>query len=363
MVAASVIATPLCRSLRAQTSRATENAADGIVRGTITAKLSGFLLARAVVTIESLGLQQFSNDQGKFFFVKVPPGTYTLNIRQLGYQPVNTQVTVGTTGAADVAVQMERIATKLTAFAVNAQQTCEQPGRPTAADGPQLDAMFEQLEQNAVRLGLLAKAYPYVVFFERRVIRRETSGKDVVEPSQVLTVPGQHKSEYESGRVVRRIGSAWSLQIPTLLDFADAEFVANHCFFLRGVETLGADAGGDGSAVVRVDFAASSALVEPDVEGSVLLDTADFRLRRTEIRLSKLPARLPEIAAVRVVTTFQDFVPGMPMINLLSAETELQRVGGKAFKVQSRTEQQIISNIMFLKQRPDSANVPKKPGS
>jgi len=344
------------------TASSADASQSGVVRGSVTAKLTGAVLARSVVTIAALDLQQFSNDQGRFYLVKVKPGKYRLNVRQLGYLPVNVDIFVDETGSADVTVQMDRIATKLSTFTVTDQQLCETPGRPTQADGEQLVEVFEQLEQSAIRLALLARQFPYKMIIERRMLLRRVDGRDVPERNDTFSRDGQKTAQYQPGGVVTRsrgTASAYSLQIPTLLDFADAKFIANHCFTLRGLETLPVEAGGDGVAFIRVDFTAASKLKNPDVDGSVFLDSADYSLRRAEVRLSKLPENLQEIASVRVTSTFQDYVPGMPIIGLVQAITEMKEVKGKPYRFVSRNEQQIVANLVFSKQRPDSVRPPQ----
>lgn len=327
----------------------------GVVRGTVAGKQSGEPLAYAIITIESLGLEQFSNSQGRFYFAKVKPGKYRINIRQLGYLPANVDITVDGNLGQDVKVQLDRIATRLATVKVTEQQSCLAPGRPTAVDGEQIVEVFEQLEQSAVRLRLLAREFPYKMVMERRFMLRYADGSDSLERFDVSTSEGQKSSNYEPGKVVRRIpggGKSQSLQVPTLLDFADPKFINNHCFTLRGLEKA---TDGTDESFVRVDFTASSKLDNPDVEGSVFLDSADYRLRRSEIRLTKVPSSLEGLAGVNVKTRFQDYVPGMPIVGLVEAVSEMREVKGKPpLRFLSRNEQQIPVRIFFTKQRPDS---------
>ncbi|MEP6832821.1 MAG: carboxypeptidase-like regulatory domain-containing protein [Gemmatimonas sp.] len=336
----------------------------GVVRGTVTARLTGEALSHAVITIDALEMQLFSSEQGRFYFVKVKPGKYLLNVRQLGYLPVNVDIVVEGTGATEVKIQMDRIATKLATFKVTDKQAvCETPGRPTVGDGEQLAEVFEQLEQSAIRLALFAKQYPYRMLLDRRFLTRDVDGKDVAGRADILVKEGQLTATYQPGRIVARVvgsGGDYSFQIPSLLDFADKKFLANHCFTLRGLESMIAEDGPNSPAYIRVDFTAWSKLSDPDVEGSVFLDSADYRLRRAELRLTKVPNNLRQVADVHVTTRFQDANPGMPVIALVEAVTDLKPEGKKPFRIARRTEQQVVATLVYLKQHPDSAPRAKK---
>lgn len=58
------------------------SAQNGTLRGTATTA-AGQPLAFAVATIRALDLQPFTNNEGKFFFADIRPGTYRLSVRQL----------------------------------------------------------------------------------------------------------------------------------------------------------------------------------------------------------------------------------------------------------------------------------------
>lgn len=330
----------------------------GVIRGVVTSKQSGAPLAFAVITIESLGIEQFTNAQGRFYFPKVKSGAHRLNIRQLGYLPANVDVLVDDRNGQEVKVSMDRFATRLATVKVIEKQACATPGRPTRADGEQIADVFDQLEQSAVRLRLLATEFPHILVLERRLLLHFADGSDSLERTELISRNGQKSGNYEAGKVVRRVpggGGSYALQVPTLLDFADPKFINSHCFVLRGLE---AQTDGSDESLVRVDFTASNKIENPDVEGSVFLDSATYRLRRSEIRLTRVPPSLAGLAAVEVKTKFQDYVPGMPIVGLIEAVSEMQEVKGKPLRFISRNEQQIPVRIEFARQRPDSLPPP-----
>ncbi|HMA19380.1 MAG TPA: carboxypeptidase regulatory-like domain-containing protein, partial [Gemmatimonadaceae bacterium] len=58
--------------------------------GTITAEATGQPLPYSTITIEQIGLERFTDQNGHFVYYAVAPGKYHIRIRQLGYTPVDT---------------------------------------------------------------------------------------------------------------------------------------------------------------------------------------------------------------------------------------------------------------------------------
>ncbi|MEP6832820.1 MAG: carboxypeptidase-like regulatory domain-containing protein [Gemmatimonas sp.] len=347
--AALCVAVP---GLSAQNATSATQSATGVLRGTVSST-GGGPLAYAVVTIASLGLQQFSSTQGKFYFTKIPAGKYHLTIRQLGYQAVATDVTLGANGSADIDVKMDRIATRLATMRVLEEWRCTKPGSPGKKGGDlELLEVFEQLEQNAVRLRLLMNEYPFDLRMERRRVLENDQGREVLDGVDTAHTLSSDKSRYVVGKVVNKERmpnrtEQYFLQVPTLLDFAQEEFQKNHCFLLRGIDTT------KGRHMIRVDFKASEKIKQPDVEGTVFLDTSTYRLRQTEIRLTKIPADIPGLASLRATTFFDDVVPGMPIISSITAVSDLRSARG-ASPFNRAVENQSTLSLTFLKKRPES---------
>ncbi|MGV3707276.1 MAG: carboxypeptidase regulatory-like domain-containing protein [Gemmatimonas sp.] len=319
----------------------------GIIRGVVTNE-AGNALPYAVVSIASRELQQFANGSGRFVFTRVPAGKYRINVRQLGYQPVNIDIVLARDSSVDVSVKMQRVATRLATMQVVDEWVCRQPGAPTKAKSdPALVTVFEQLEQNAVRMQLLVKEYPYRTIMERRRILERDRGSDSLEGIDTTITESTTKSQYKVGNVVERAGRAGPhyMRVPTLLDFAQKEFQKNHCFILRGIEER------DDRKLIRVDFKASAKILEPDVEGSVYLDPQTYKLRHSEIALTRIPPAVRGLAGLTAITHFDELVSGMPIIAGIRAVSRMRTVTPVEF--QRAVENQSALRVTFVKKIPD----------
>jgi hypothetical protein len=345
----SFLAITSAPSLSAQ-SRAVADS--GVLRGRVVGAETGQPLPFAMVAIPSAEVQRFADGEGRFVIPGLPAGTYRLRVRHLGHSPVEVQVSLERNAVQDVTIRLTRIALRLAAMNVSATWECNTPGRPASDSGSQVAEVFEQLEQNAERLRLLAEEYPFEVDMERRFLLRRVDGTDLFERADTTLVAGGKRTPYRPGRVVNRVrvapGRSESyMAVPTLVDFADALFQRNHCFRLRGVDDS------DGTPLVRMDFKAWRRLTSPDVDGSVFLDTAGFRLRRSEVTLTRIPSGFDGLVGVRVTTQFSDLRPGLPIAASIFAMNEMKRTGDKQ-RFTGAIENQKALRVRFLKQHPDS---------
>lgn len=333
-------------SLHAQA--APQSAQNGTLRGTVAAA-TGQALGYAVVAIPALDLQQFANEQGKFFFGNVKPGTYRLTVRQLGYTAANVEVKVVAGQIVDVAVKMDRIISTLAAMKVQAQWNCNKPGRPARAGPDPLVEVFEQLEQNAVRLRLLTTQYPFEMVTERRRVLQHADGLETLDNLDSVRSDGATKARYQPGKVVydppgETRTRQKQLQVPTLLDFADPVFQANHCFVLAGIEE------NEGVKEIRVEFKPADKLKTPDVGGSVFLQASTFKLLRSELEVTRIPSDLPGLLRVRATTYFDEVYPGLPTIGEVIATSDLH--ANSPLSPARAVERLRTLRLVFLKTEP-----------
>ncbi|UCF18524.1 MAG: TonB-dependent receptor, partial [Gemmatimonadota bacterium] len=85
-VAFGLIALVLMGGLLATAVPAGAQVTSGKITGVVTDAQTGEALAGAQVYIEGTGLGTLSADNGRFFIINVPPGTYTVVAEILGYQ-------------------------------------------------------------------------------------------------------------------------------------------------------------------------------------------------------------------------------------------------------------------------------------
>lgn len=343
------LAAPAIGNVAASQSARSDSA--GTVVGFVTIKDAAVALPYSVVSVAQLGREQFTNEQGSFRLTALPPGALRLRVRHVGYAPADLDVIVRAGATDTVRIALTRIAVRLTAMQVRAYPECITPGPPPSTDA-EFTTIFDQLKQNAEQFRLLASKYPFVYRVER-TSSTVFGGNDLRQDGvDTLSLMSDTQWRYAPGTVVTeerqsptRSGPV-TMNIPTLANFADSLFVANHCFFNGGLETIGKE------ELLRVDFVAASALKEPDVDGAMFLDPATFQIRRSFLHLSKAPKSVPDVLGTEATTIFAELFPSVPVIATVSSVNHL-RVNTRRYRpaTQTREFQQLIA-VAFTGPRP-----------
>jgi CarboxypepD_reg-like domain len=313
------------------------------LRGTVVGAESGQSLGFSIVTLHPNGGQQFTSASGTFTFADTKAGTYVLSVRQIGYVPLDTQVVIADSTTV-VRVTLRRLAIELPPVTITGQQ-CTNPGRPDSSDAA-LVAVFDQLQENARRLELLADSYPFhytLELSERTVSQRGDTGRPVVRK---LEFSSTEQHPYAVGRVVEPGYRPWDLhelviQTGTLTDFNNTSFVANHCFRLAGRDTIA------GEALVRIDFEPSRAVWSADLAGAAFLDSLTYGLRYVETSLTH-PERteLDQVRAIITRTRFKNIAPGIPLQDSLWTVTTYRYRRGVTIQTQRTVD------VRFRRQPP-----------
>jgi Carboxypeptidase regulatory-like domain len=338
---------------------AAQGTAGRLLTGVVVARSNQRPLGHAIVALQPIGRQTFSDDEGRFAFVAVPPGSYQLRVTHLGFAPVEIPVTVSSDSAPTrVRVDLTEVQVRLATVEVRADAPCVAPGAPDPKKDREFAIVFQQLEQNAQEYRLLADSFPYAYHEERTNF--SVRGDSVIEGQHIDTAflrsdrPGW---TYRPGRVVSTdfITRARSMHLPTLSDFASDEFVQNHCFRYGGeTETP------DGPAV-RIDFRAADRLSSPDVNGTILLDAKSFQIRRAELRLSKIPSALKKVAEVNVTTLFREVEPSVIVFSEVHGVSSMV-VTKDLLDVIESIEDHVLLDFGFLRADPRRGTpVPQKP--
>ncbi len=320
-----------------------------VVRGAVFSAETGEGIPYAVVVLRPRFAQRFADSAGSFAFLDVPAGAYQLSVRQVGYRPLDTTVTVGTV-AVGLRFELRRVAVELAAITVSAEAACVEPGPPDPARDSALAIVFEQLRENAARYLLMADQYPFRYRMARQLTQEYQSGASRVVYGDTLEFRSQDRWHYRPGRVVTYGRGALSrtkiVHLPELPDLADPNFHRTHCFRLAGLDTL------DGRPHVRVEFRAAASLDEADVDGSAWLDGARYRLRQIEVRLTRPERADQEISALSAFVWFREELPYLLLAERVFALTTRRRPGAGGFV--GRIEEQRLTGVEFRRRPGES---------
>jgi hypothetical protein len=317
------------------------------LRGTVVVAGTGAPLPLSIVAVRPGPTEQFTDAHGAFAVSGLAQGSYRLLVRQIGYTPADTSVTIR--GDADVSVRIDlaHLAIDLPPVTVTGRTTCTQPGPPDRGVTPALATLFDQLLENARRFTLLAGSYPFR-FRHERTYRTVTGRGDtlVTEVDSMWQSSQGELKRYQPGRVVvwgsgpfqdRRV-----VLLPALAQFGDSAFIAMHCFRLAGRDTIA------GETLVRVDFEPAATLRSTDVSGAAYLDSLTYQIRYTRIALTKPEPALAGVVAFAATTRFSEIAPGIVLHDHVRALTTLRAPTRSSLPAQRIEEQRLLS-VRFLR--------------
>lgn len=322
----------------------------GSIAGVVVSRDAGAPLPYSVVSIPALGRERFTNDRGSFVLAGVPAGSVRLLIRHIGYAPVELSVEARAGRTDTVRIQLTKLAIELNRVTVHGLGRCVAPGPPSASADPAFAAIFEQLRENADRYRLLADSYPFAYSMERMSTIHYVSGEAIITALDTATIGTGAHWRYAPGTLVVEATGPNSRQvlfnIPTLLQFAERSFLDNHCFANAGADVV------NGYAVVRIDFTAAAKIKPPDVSGSIYLDRETFQIRRSTLRLTRVPDETPQIAAVEVVTDFGEVVPSISIPSTIRSVHVLHTDRTRPILPDTTYETQRMLHVSFLRSKP-----------
>lgn len=331
----------------------------GTVVGAVVMKEGGIPLAYSIVAVPALSKQRFTNDSGAFTLPDLPPGPAKLRIRHLGYSPVEVVVNVRAGGVDTIRVMLEHIVVQLSPMQVNADAECVEPGVPTAVGDSAFLTLFDQLRQNAEQYRLLTDTYPFRTLTERKLAHTLVNGDLRLDSVDTLVIDSRLRWTYRPGDVLTRTGrTAYNsgtlmLNIPTIAQFADKPFLDNHCFYNGGSETL------DGVVLLRIDFTAAVRIKDPDVSGSIYLDPKTFQIRRSVLRLSRIPKEVSGLLGTEAITIFEEALPSVPVIAAITSVNRLEANPRRSQSTAFMNEQQRLLRVEFMNGKPGDQTIAK----
>jgi len=328
---------------------AQEPAARGyaIVRGVVQAAPDE-PVPYAVVALPPRFPQRFTDGTGAFVFTRVPPGTYHLLARQVGFKPLDTTVVVVANQSLAVTVTLERLTVQLEEIAVVATRGCVDPGPPDASE-PELASLFEQLAQSARQYKLLATTYQFRYRMARTFTDLDEVGNVAFRQTDTMEYVSSALAHYRPGEMVTitRLPNGSETRaviLPTLTDLADSVFQAHHCFSYVGRVEQG------GAEVVRFHFRPPDTLQAPDMAGDVDLDPRSYQIRRASVTITNPEKAQAGMRAASSTITFAELLPNVVVqkrvesVQVLAAP--VLHLGAK--RIDRYLEDQQLAGVRFL---------------
>ena len=330
------------------------------VAGALAGRLvdeNGHPLSYGIVALAEAGRERFTDDSGFFLFSDLPEGPNIVRVRRLGFAPARVTVPVRAGHTDTVRIALRRVAIMLAAVDVREYPPCRDPGPPDSAKDSTLAVAFEQLRMNSLQFQTLREKHPFATGMQLTIVRERRNGSRQEVRGEIRETSLEHRP-YEPGRVVTparskmRRFAPYEFNVPELGDFAREEFVRAHCFH------QGPMVEGDPS-LIRIDVRAAEHLRYPDVEGSIFLDAATFQIRRTALRMSRVPSG-PEFDTMRsqdVVTEFREMLPSIPVIDRVYSVQRFDPRGNGVTYVAVHETQRLMT-FEFLGSRPGDGKSP-----
>lgn len=309
----------------------------------------------ALVQILGATSEQFTTPRGGFAAAGLVPGTYRIQVRQVGYVPFDSVVAVGAGGPA-VHVVMRQIAIRLDALTILVPGRCTAPGSPDPASSPELATIFAQLSENARRYVVLADSTPFLYYIERTFNELSEDGALVWAATDTVEFRSDSRGVYRPGDVIewrtggrgRRVGT---VRLPSLPDLADSAFHANHCFAFGGVLER------NGERLLRVSFRAAEHLSRPDIDGEADLDPDSYQLRSLSFRLTRPGRALPGLVSVSGTMALLALHPNIVVPGSIHS-IQVSRPDRDPYSLRPATrflEQQRLIRVHFLRPLPSDS--------
>src|SRR5215208_92525 len=346
-----------------------------MLTGVVVDALNSAPVPLALVTIPSADRSVLTGADGRYRFIDLAAGVYTVRVRQIGFTPAEllvrvldlpvqpprpSEVAVAARNAYDI--RLSRIAVRLDTTYVRARAgdpgPCRGRGWTSMTDAhPQVAVVFGELRANAERYRLLSERYP----MEYRVQRAErfalNSGSSFTQRTDTLVRRSDVRRPYEPGQVFDRepaygafrptpsAGAAGELHVPGFAEVASHAFQAHHCFRYAGVQQVVA------RVCFRGDCGAIADVFGPDVEGSLYVDSESFVLRRTVFRLTSVPKGL-HINSVEVVTTYRELYPAFVVPDTLDSREAVRGIRISRVPVTEFTQHDRLLTHRFIREDP-----------
>jgi hypothetical protein len=322
------------------------------IRGVVLDSAGGNL-GYSVVSIVGTNKQTLTDDAGRFVLAGLRGGSYQLHVRHLGFSPLDTTVNLADNASLRLELRLSRLSIVLSEMRVVAPGPCVHPGVPDETRDYALAAVFGQLRENADRAIVLGDQFPFLYRMERRITERAVNVSEHPIMRDTIAFDGNAHWPYHPGGMITPANDhgrmTTQLNIPGLVQFADSNFHAAHCFTYGGVRKVA------GSQYIRVDFEPDIHLDTPDIEGSVFLDPDSYQVRRLVMSVTQPDLVASGITALKVTSTFRELVPSIVILDTAEGVTTIERATGGPVV---RTERQKNVGVLFSRGAPPGTTLP-----
>jgi hypothetical protein len=277
------LATLLVASMAAHATRASIAPAPATLLLRVVDSVTQLPVPNAEITAhERRGLTDVRGEVRVFY---PEDGELHVRVRQLGFRYADRifRRDPARTTEDTAVVALARMSFALPQVVVRAERHCKEPVDPSYA--ALTAASMELLRFGAEQFETFRRTYPFDFTLEQRTSAVGSYGMARPRPrvkTDTLTSTAWG-DRYMPGQVVMQSGrDEYFVPLLFVSALADSMFWKLHCFAARGVESR------DGRRLIRLDFAPTLDVRDPDWEGSAWLDSARSVLARVDFRLTNL---------------------------------------------------------------------------
>jgi hypothetical protein len=304
---ALLLASPLAGQ---DTTRIRVNVGTGRLTGRVTSQISGQPLPFVLISLDRPRTNLFTTEQGRFSLPELGKGEYRVLVRQLGFDPLEVLLEVTEGGPRDLELSLAPRALQLPTLVASA---C----LPAAELEPGLRGILAAASENARRLDLMQRDYPYAGRYQKVTEVFSRDGGRLSRTSDIEEWQFWTNAYYKPGKAILpgRLPDTHDVAWFTATALLAEDFRKTHCFRFGG-----ADSTDPVSPLVTLEFEPLASLKGPDWEGKVTLDQRGV-LRRSEAHLVAKKPRDTWPAAVACEVSYDAVGGSLPVESVLICRT------------------------------------------
>lgn len=271
--------------------------------------ITGRPISFALVALDAPRVEGFTSEAGRFSVPKLGPGSHHARVRQLGYAPRELILEVEPGGPpGPIEVQLTARPLQLPTVEVTACLSSDELDEQTRL-------VLDEASENARRLDLLQRSYPFTSWFRRIRVVTDSEGRSARRIVDDMALNSTASPAYKPGRAVIESFGNTDVGYFTTTAVLSADFRRTHCFWIAGVDTT------PEGPWVRLSFGPIASLTGPDWAGELAIDTTGV-LRRSSARLVVTRSRKEWPQAASVAVEYAELAPSLLHEYHLSAQIQ-----------------------------------------